>query len=172
VLSAQDLARGGQGDEIQRELADVLQKIARVQAKQGLRLDELDSKIEEGFADLRAQIGDSRPPTAADEITWDELLDAPDALEEAARLAEQESPAVASGLREVVARIERFLSGVGISRRAAAGGSSDGHLFRVVGAEPSAGLPDGVVARVVRAAVVRGEEILREGEVIVARRSA
>ena len=68
---------------------------------------------------------------------------------------------------------DRAVPGAGGAGAADGSGEApDGRLFRVVGAEPSAALPEGVVARVVRAAVLRGDEILREGEVIVTRRSA
>jgi molecular chaperone GrpE (heat shock protein) len=146
-----------------------LQKLGRLQAKQALRLEELESKIEGGFADLRAQLEEAQRP--AGDVDWADLLDAMDALDEAARLAAA-TPEVAAGLRAVLQRMDRFLGDAGVERRIPVGAPPDGRLFRVVGAEPDPALPDGVVARVVRAAVLRGDEILREGEVIVTRRDA
>ena len=154
-------------DRTRQELLDGLQKVARAQAKQTLRLEELESKLEGGFADLRAQLEEAQRP--AGDVDWAELLDAMDALDEAARLAVA-TPDVAAGLRAVLQRMDRFLAVAGVERRTPVGTPPDGRLFRVVGSEPAAALPEGVVARVVRAAALRGEEILREGEVIVARR--
>jgi molecular chaperone GrpE (heat shock protein) len=136
-----------------------------------MRVEELNSKVEGSFAELEARLAELRSPAADDVDEWGELLDAVDMLEQAARHAEADRE-LAAGLAGVVAKLERFLARVGLERRAAEGERPDGRLFRVVGAEPSAALPDGVVARVVRAAVLRGDEILREGEVIVTRRSA
>jgi molecular chaperone GrpE (heat shock protein) len=154
----------------EREILDGLQKLTRVQAKLAMRVEELDSKLEGGFTDLRAGLEEVRP-ASADDLDWAELLDALDLLAEAARQASAQ-PALSEGLAAVIARIDRFLSQAGIERLAVSGEAPDGRLFRVVGAETSAALPEGVVARVVRAAVLRGDEILREGEVIVSRRTA
>jgi hypothetical protein len=45
----------------------------------------------------------------------------------------------------------------------------DGRHFRVVGVQPQPGDPEGLIARVVRAAVLQGEQVVREGEVLVTR---
>jgi molecular chaperone GrpE (heat shock protein) len=154
-----------------RELLDAVQRLTRTQAKLAMRVEELDSKVEGGFADLTGRLAGVTQPASADDIEWDGLLDAVDALAAAIHHADG-NPALAEGLTGVLARVERFLTQVGIERRAPAGEAPDGQLFRVVGAEPAPGLPDGVVARVVRAAVLRGDQVLREGEVIVTRRTA
>lgn len=150
---------------------EVLQKVVRAQTKQGMLLEEIEGKVEAGFADLHTRLDDlpSRGAGVQD-IEWGPLLDAMDALDEAAR---QATPEVAVGLKGVLARLERFVADVGLDRRSAAGGPPDGALFRVVGSEPADAQAsvDGVVARVVRAAVLRGDEVVREGEVTVWRRS-
>ncbi len=154
-----------------REILEALQKLTRMQGKLALRLDEIDSKIEGGFTDVGAKLDEAQPPPSAEEVDWSELCDAVDLLAEATRHAGAQ-PELAAGLEGVRVRLDRFLAQLGIERCAPAGEAPDGRLFRVVGAETSPALPDGVVARVVRAAVLRGDELLREGEVIVTRRSA
>jgi molecular chaperone GrpE (heat shock protein) len=155
----------------ERELLESVQRLTRAQAKLAMRVEELDNKVEGGFADLGARLSDARKPASPQDVDWDELLDAVDVLAAAVHHADG-NPALAQGLEGVLAKIERFLAQLGIERRAPAGAPPDGRLFRVVGAEPSAALPEGVVARVVRAAVLRGDQVLREGEVIVTRRTA
>ena len=152
-----------------QELLEGMHRLARAQAKQGLRLEELESKLEGGFADLRAQLEEQQRPGG--DVDWSELLDAMDALDEAARVAAT-TPEVAAGLRRVIERMGQFLAARGVERQVPVGRSPDARLFRVVGTETAPALPDGVVARVVRAAALRGAEILREGEVIVTRRNA
>ena len=164
-------AAAGAEPETQQLLAETLQKLARSQAKLAMRVEELDSKIEGGFSDLGRRLEQLGRSSSVDAASWDELLDAVDLLHEAARQAGAGSP-LSEGLAGVRARLERFLARQGIERLTAEGQSPDGRLFRVVGSQPEAALAEGVVARVVRAAVVRGGKVLREGEVIVARRSA
>ncbi|KFE62429.1 hypothetical protein DB31_4139 [Hyalangium minutum] len=151
-------------------LAEAVQKSARAQARWGLQLEELERKLEGGFADLRSALLSSlsAPPGAPSQVApeWSELLDALDLLEEAIRLAD---PALAPGLKGVVARLERSLSHAGMTRVAPLGQLPDGRLFRVVGTEPRPGLAEGSIARVVRAAVLRGGALLREGEAITVR---
>jgi molecular chaperone GrpE (heat shock protein) len=154
-----------------RQLMETVQKLARSQAKLALRVEELDGKIEGGFADLGNRLDDLALPASADDTDWGELLDAVDLLCEAVHQAGPGSP-LAEGLTGVRARLERFLAQQGIERLTAEGQSPDGRLFRVVGSQPSPVLAEGVVTRVVRAAAVRGQQVLREGEVIVAGRSA
>jgi hypothetical protein len=69
----------------------------------------------------------------------------------------------------VVARLEAFLANSGLTRLAPLGELPDGRLFRVVGNQTHSTLPEGSVARVIRAAVVRGEQLIREGEAITVR---
>jgi hypothetical protein len=76
------------------------------------------------------------------------------------------------GLRRIVRRLESALvQPHGFDRRGARGDLVDGKLFRVVGTEAS---PDraGTIAKVVRSAIVRGDEIVRVGEVIAYRKEA
>ncbi len=79
--------------------------------------------------------------------------------------------ALASGLAGVVARLERFLAYSGLTRLAPIGHPPDGRLFRIVGTQPHNSIPEGIVVRVVRAAVLRGEHLVREGQVITVRNS-
>src|SRR6266540_3022238 len=96
-----------------------------------------------------------------------------DALDEAARaLDDGRAEGVAQGLRAIGARLTRFLAQQSLVRLAEPTTPIDGRLFRVVGAEHVSELPDGEPVRVVRAAVRRGDRVVREGEVIVNRRES
>jgi molecular chaperone GrpE (heat shock protein) len=75
-------------------------------------------------------------------------------------------------LAGVTERLERFLDGSGLSRRAAASAPLDGKVFRVVGTVERTDLPDGSPVEVVRAAALAGDRLVREGEVLVNRRPA
>jgi molecular chaperone GrpE (heat shock protein) len=149
-------------------IADLSQKIARTQARQGLRLEEIESKLEAGFADLRGAIDKVTLPDESS-LSFDECFDAMDALEEATRFASDE--AHTQGLRAVIDRLERFLKRAGFERQTAAGDTPDARRFRVVGTEASAVLAPGKPLRVVRAAICRQGKLVREGEVIVSVRS-
>jgi molecular chaperone GrpE (heat shock protein) len=153
------------------ELLEATHRLARAQARQGARLEEMEGKLEAGFQDLRAVVGTLAAPAATDQLRWDDLLDAMDALEEAVALAGS-VPELAQGLRQVLHRLERFAAQAEISRKRPVGSAPDGRLFRVVGTEEAPAVAEGAVARVVRAAVLRGTRVLREGEVIINRRSA
>ncbi len=154
------------------DLADQLQKLARAQARAAMRLEETERKLEAGFDDLRGEVralsrqGGSGAPAAAD-LAWDPLLDALDLLGEAERHAATDAPQFASGLAGIRSRIEAFVHQSGLTRLVAEGVPTDGRLFRVVGTAPRADLPEGSIVRVVRAAVRRGERLIREGEVLV-----
>jgi molecular chaperone GrpE (heat shock protein) len=158
------------GADVLAEISDGLRKLARVQARQGVRLEEIEGKIEGGFADLRTssrqmvqQLGVS--------IQWDDLLDAADALDEAARAASAAGDGpMAEGLRAVGARITRFLAQREVRRQGCLGAAPDPALVRVVGTIDEAAIQEGHVARVVRAAVTDRGQLLREGEVLIARR--
>jgi molecular chaperone GrpE (heat shock protein) len=149
-------------------IADLSQKIARTQARQDLRLEEIESKLEAGFADLRGAIDKVSLPDESS-LSFDECFDAMDALEEAVRLASDK--AHMQGLRAVLDRLERFLKRAGFDRQTAAGDTPDARRFRVVGTEASAVLAPGKALRVVRAAICRQGKLVREGEVIVSVRS-
>src|ERR1700690_2068152 len=68
------------------DIVEASQKIARTQGRQGLPLEEIECKLEAGFADLRGMIGAARPSSEAS-LSFDECFDAMDALDEATRLA-------------------------------------------------------------------------------------
>jgi molecular chaperone GrpE (heat shock protein) len=152
------------------EVQETLVKLARVQAKQGARLEGLEGKVEAGFAELRA--AGSRAAATEASAPADDLLDALDLLETAiATIAvPPEGRSVAEGLRGVAIRLERYLNDAGYTRLSPAGLPVDGRHFRVVGEVQVPGLPDGVIGQVVRAAVLRGDQRIREGEVLITRR--
>lgn len=151
-------------------LVDSVQKSSRAQARLALHVEDLERKLEGGLAELRGSLsslrGDAAGASAGAGLRWEELLDALDLLEEAALLADG---ALASGLAGVTARLERFLSQAGLTRLAPLGQPPDGRLFRIVGTQPQSSLPEGTVVRVVRAAVLRGGHLVREGQVITVR---
>jgi molecular chaperone GrpE (heat shock protein) len=154
-------------------LADAAQKSARAQARLTLQVEDLERKLEGGLAELRNALGVLQKGLASGAHAggappWDELLDALDLLDEAIRLVD---PAFVPGLMGVVARLGSFLSHAGLTRLAPLGHPPDGRLFRVVGTEPHSSLVEGSIARVVRAAVLQGEHLLREGEAITVRNS-
>lgn len=152
--------------EVRQEIATTLeaaQRSARAVARLGLRLDQVESKLEGGFADLRAQLSTfrsngvpaSRPP-------FELLFDAADLLDEAARLSA--SPGHAAGLAGIRERLERFLFEAGLQRVAQVDGPVDPLRFRVVGREDGGARP-----RVIRAAILDGERLVREGEIVLER---
>ncbi|MDC0713145.1 nucleotide exchange factor GrpE [Stigmatella sp. ncwal1] len=151
-------------------LLDAVQKSSRAHARLTLQVEDLERKLEGGLSEMRGTLqslkatGPGRPP--ASEPHWDVVLDALDLLDEAVRVA---SPELAPGLAGVAARLENFLVSSGLTRLVPAGHPADGRVFRVVGTEPHVGLPEGAVVRVVRAAVLRGDRLVREGEAITVR---
>jgi hypothetical protein len=135
-----------------------------------LQVEDLDRKLEGGLAEWRGALSSMKSsfsgvPTGAG-ARWDELLDALDLLDEAVRLAD---PMLAPGLAGVTERLGRFLAHAGLTRLALLGHPPDGRLFRIVGTQPHPSLAEGVIARVVRAAVLQGEHLVREGEAITVR---
>jgi molecular chaperone GrpE (heat shock protein) len=106
-------------------------------------------------------------------VRWDDLLDALDLLDEAIRSIDgAQGREAAEGLRGIAARLERLLTQSGLVRVRAPDRLTDGKLFRVVGTEQVPELADGAIARLVRAAVLEGDRVVREGEVIINRRSS
>ncbi|ATB40417.1 co-chaperone GrpE [Cystobacter fuscus] len=152
-------------------LLDAVQKSSRAQSRLVLHVEDLERKLEGGFAELRSSLSSLRGATSGGsserEPPWDEFLDAMDLLEEASRVAAD--GALASGLMGVAARLERFLTSSGITRLASIGHIPDGRLFRIVGTQSHPSFAEGVIARVVRAAALRGERLIREGEAIIVR---
>jgi molecular chaperone GrpE (heat shock protein) len=156
------------GDSVEA-VASLLQKVARAQARQSLQVESIESKLEAGFADLRASLMAATSASGAG-LRFDECFDAMDALDEAVRLAP--SPEYARGLNVVLERLTSFLTRSGYQRSAAIGQPVDARRFRVVGTEVKDAQPPGIVVGVARAAVLRQGEVVREGEVIVSTRSA
>ena len=147
--------------------ADLVRRIARAQARQGMQLEGIESKLEGGFSDLRSAIEAARV-TSESALSFEECFDAMDALEEAARL--DPDTARAQGLRGVLERLNRFVVRAGFQRQTAVGQAPDARQFRVVGTEVGDSLSAGRIVRVVRAAVLRQGKLIREGEVIVSAR--
>lgn len=170
----------GAGDEPPAwagQLAVSLQKTSRAQARIGARVEELERKVEGGFADLRSAIaGIARTAGiewGAAAMKWEPLLDSIDLLVEVAASVDQRAwPGLGEGLDAIAGRLGTFLEQESMVRVGARGMPLDGKVFRVVGTDDQPDLPDGVIARVVRAAVLRGDLVVREGQVITNRRSA
>jgi molecular chaperone GrpE (heat shock protein) len=155
------------------ELLESVQKLARAQAKLSVRIEGFESKLEGGFGEIRAGLAEmSSRASSAGSLNWNELLDSMDVLEEACRSVEERGEReVVSGLRGALERLDRFLSEQGgLSRVDQTNGTLDGKIFRIVAVDERLGPPDSVITRVVRAAVLRGDELIREGELIVNRR--
>ena len=149
------------------DLLEGVQKAGRAQARAMARIEALESKLEGGFADLRSRV--SPRPAAA--LSFDEVLDAMDILDEACRTLEGAGNApAAQGLRGVVDRLQRFLARMGLTRVAEPPVTLDGRLFRAVGIVERPDLADGAPAQVVRAMILAGERVVREGEVLINRR--
>jgi molecular chaperone GrpE (heat shock protein) len=153
------------------EILEAIQKASRAQARLTARFDAIESKIEGGFMDLRAAIAAAAP--ARTSMRWDDLLDAMDLLDEAVRLVGTTvGREAADGLQGIGSRLDRFLAQSGLARLGVPERLDDGRRFRVVGTEDLPDRPDGVVVRLVRAAVLDGERVVREGEVTINRRSS
>ncbi|MBN1205129.1 MAG: hypothetical protein JXB05_09420 [Myxococcaceae bacterium] len=147
-----------------------MRKSSRAQARLSLQVEDLERKLEGGLAEWRGTLSSQQGAASGvswrTELSWDELLDARDLLEEAAHMADL---ALAPGLVGVTDRIDRFLAHAGLTRLAPLGHPPDGRLFRVVGTQSHPSLPEGAISRVVRAAVLCGEHLVREGEAITVR---
>lgn len=154
------------------ELLDLTKKSARGQVRLTMTVDDLKAQVEGGFSSLEAQAqAHSLVAGTAANPRWDDMLDAMDLLETVIVSPEaQATPALALGLRGVLARLGSVLEQNALERRAPRGSLPDGRLFRVVGIEMADDLPEGVISRVVRAAVLRGDQLIREGEVLTNRR--
>jgi molecular chaperone GrpE (heat shock protein) len=169
---AEPAVSGAPGPDPAAEILEAIQKASRTQARLGARLEALESKIEGGFTDLRTAIAGQAAATRSN-VRWDDLLDALDLLEEAIRsIGHAQGREAADGLSGIASRIDRFLAQFGLVRVGAPDRLTDGKLFRVVGTEQLPGLADGVIARLVRSAVLEGDRVVREGEVTINRRSS
>ena len=65
-------------------LHELAEKTSRAQARLSVRLEDLESKLEGGFGDLRIGLK-AAAKVGSDSLRWDELLDAMDALEGSSR---------------------------------------------------------------------------------------
>lgn len=157
-------------EEAVSSLADHSQKAARGQSRIALRLEELERKVEGGFA---AQAGRLTVRGAQELAGVDDLLDAMDLLDGARAGLGDTTAALREGLAGVLERLGRALAAGGYERHAPVGRSFEARLFRVVGTvDADEHRSDGCVVSVGRAAVTRHGHVIREGEVIVARRQA
>lgn len=152
------------------ELLESVQRAARAQGKAGLRLEQIEHKLDEGLVDLQRRLAALTPPPPP---RWDDLLDAMDLLEQARATLAMDQPEAADGLDGVLGRLDRHLTQGGLMRHGAQTLSKepDGTRVRIVGTEDRPELPEGVVTRIVRAAITRGDELIREGAVLTNRRS-
>lgn len=156
-----------------QELLDSMAKLTRVQGRQGLRVEQVESKLEGGLADLRSGIErrNALPTEAGPGIGWVDVLDALDLLCEVKQ--QQVLPqGCAEGLDGVLGRLDRALAAAGIVRHGELGQPAEGQRFRVVGTEDRPDWPEGVVTRMVRHAATRGNQLVREGEVLINRRAS
>jgi molecular chaperone GrpE (heat shock protein) len=152
------------------EILESLQKQTRSAAKQTARLEgllgESSAQLQETHALVQA-LHESPAQREAAQLVPEELFDALDALDEAATFVQE--PNLSEGLQRVHARIASYCARLGYARLAAVGGEVDARTMRVVGAQTSPALPPGAIVRVVRAAIVAGNALVREGQVIVNR---
>lgn len=141
-------------------LSEIVRKTARTVTRIDARLDDLRSSV-------------SALESAAErdqEELLAPLMDALDALSAAHdALAAGHSDGAATGLLAIQGQLEGVLERAGYRRHHQLGAPVDGRLQRVVGTVPAAAAADGSVARVVRAAITRGDRIVRGGEVIAAK---
>ncbi len=144
------------------EIATRLQTVARAQSKLSLRVDELAGEVASNHEQLLGEL-----VLRARDL--DDILDALDRLDDAARALGPDQAGLAQGLSAIADRLDRHLRRTGMIRHAELGVEPDGRRFRVVGSEACGDLPDGVITRVVRSAATRGDELVREGEVVINR---
>ena len=155
------------------EVFEAAQKFSRGQARLQLRIEEVERKVEAGFSDLRSICEEvAERPASGATLHWDDVLDALDLIDQAAgSIAPDLHPGLADGLGGIGERLERFLAQSGLERIAEIGVAPDGRLFRIVGTAEVAELADGLIARVVRAAVIDGDRVVREGEAVINRKT-
>lgn len=143
----------------QDELLESVKKLARANQKLALQVESLSAKP-----------APSAPPSPP-EPRYDDLLDAMDALDHAVEgIGDDEAHAsLVDGLEGVLARLERHLDHVGVTRVGARGEPPEPRLLKVVGTADDDEVDEGAVVRVVRAGARKGERVLRVGEVITRR---
>lgn len=143
------------------EMAEQLLKLSRAQARIGLRFDELQSQVDTGFASLRGPVAPADLAKGADLAP---LLDAMDLLDD---LAGQHPGELGEGLQMVVQRLNQMVVGHGLQRASLLGRMVDGRLAEVNATVAVPGVASGIVVRVVRAPVLRGLSVFRQGAVVV-----
>ncbi len=150
------------------EILEAIQKQTRAAAKQSARFEAAFGALEERLATLASKLEQRSLVTAqvvAPELNLDPVFDALDGLDAARTLAHD--PHLAEGLQRVADRLEQLCEQHGYRRLSGVGMAPDPRVMRVVGTDPRCDLPRGVVSRVVRAALLRGDRVVREGNVIV-----
>lgn len=167
--TAPPVVENGEPPPWAQELGETVQKLLRAQARLGLKLEEIERKLEGGLEDLRGALPRAEKQSAEAGLT--DVLDAIDLLCEV-KGQPTLPPDCAAGLAGVVARLDRALAQAGLLRYGEVGQPADGARFRIVGTEDLSDLAEGVVTRLVRHAAMRGPLLIREGEVLVNRRSS
>ena len=150
------------------EFTDLLTKATRSATRQGLKLDELQSRMDAGFDDLRQALRSRPSATKPPDIDWLPLCDAADLLTDLALQAlSAGNRGLGEGLLRVLGRLDGQLAVGGIARHTGLGQPPDGRLVQVVTAEARPDVPPGLTIRLVRSAVLRGQQLVRAGEVVV-----
>lgn len=118
------------------ELQEVAAKATRTATRQGLKLDELQSRMDAGFDDLRQSVRNKPTETKPPQIDWLPLCDAADLLTELALQAlTSGNRGLGEGLLRVLERLDGQLAVGGIARHTGLGQPPDGRLMQVVAAE-------------------------------------
>lgn len=149
-------------------------KIQRTLTKQELSRDAQFQKLAaqiSALSTLAAANAPSEPPGAKGQLLVErqdvfELANALDSLDRMSRLADLDSGLV-QGIESVKQRLEGVLRGIGVDRKACWSGPPNGRIYRVVGAQPGADRPPGDVTEMVSSALLQGEELFREGQVLI-----
>lgn len=146
------------------EITDALQKQTRAATKQSAKLEAVVGELDARVVSLGESLKRLAPPREST-VSCDAVFDALDGLDAARALISDEH--LSAGLLRIGERLERFCEQQGYARVTGLGKPPEPRMMRVVGTEPCAELAPGRVSRVVRATVLRGNELVREGSVIV-----
>ncbi len=165
-LDAAERHRDEQLELTRRELAEAHEtsrKLLKALGRSSLRIEQIETMVS-SIAKL-----DAPPKEAVHRGDLDDLLDALDQLDRAiASTASRGLDDLETGLVGVRDRLEGFAGSLGLSRLRAVGIPVDATRFRVVGSREQDGAPSDQVVEIVRAAVLDGARLMREGEVIAA----